>query len=100
MNNQMNLTINDHEWHRNGVGGAPFFTVAFTLIEDGKPMDLIAITRAIDDYTTDVVSEWMVIDPTDMHSNWRGDRIGHHLKPLFEKLLHDEEQERQRNRHP
>lgn len=88
--NPMKLTINDHEWHRNGVGGAPFYSIAFTLTEDGRDNELVAITRAIGDYETDVISEWMVIDPDELHSNWRGDRIAHTLKPMMDARLQDE----------
>lgn len=81
----MNSTyiIKSLNYQRNGVGGESFFQLEFDLIESGQTHSLIAVipqkySEAKDDHETQPEYTY-VIDPENMRSGWRGDRIGYAL---------------------
>jgi hypothetical protein len=78
------ITIHEVKFHRNGVGGAPFYTARFDLAEEGETAtDLIAIFY--DPRTGAEAGPWSerdelfgataIIDPLNLSSSWRGDRL-------------------------
>ena len=75
-------TITNWERHRNGVSGTGFYTVAFTLTEDGDTHNLIAVMPdgLREHNLNDGDTPCFVINPADpLDSHWRGDRIAHDL---------------------
>lgn len=74
----MNIKLNAQEYHRNGVGGEPFYTVSFTLTEDGESTQLIAVLpSALRDYPINEGGiPCYIINPNNpLESKWRGDRL-------------------------
>ena len=74
----MSIKLNTQEYHRNGVGGEGFYTVAFTLTEYNETTELIAvIPSALRDYDlNDGGIPCYIINPANpLTSKWRGDSI-------------------------
>lgn len=74
----MNIKLNAQEYHRNGVSGEPFYTVAFTLTEDGESTELVAVLPSeLRDYPINEGEvPCYIINPSNpLESKWRGDRL-------------------------
>lgn len=74
----MKIKLNAQEYHRNGVGGEGFHTVAFTLTEDGASAELIAVLPSALRYypMNEGGIPCYIINPNDpLESKWRGDRL-------------------------
>lgn len=81
-------TIKSLDYQRNGSSGEGFFYVTFDFKEAGRKHSLIAIMP--DKYIEERDSYGLqpeytyVIDPENLESGWRGDRMGHTLCPWVE----------------
>lgn len=64
----MNVKIKEVQFQRNGISGEPFHAVWFTLREEGKTHNLIAVL-------SDNKGGCFVIDPLAPESHWRGDNF-------------------------
>lgn len=78
-------TIKSLDYQRNGVSGEGFFYVTFDFKEEGRKHSLIAILPQKyneDTETHETQPEYTyVIDPENLESGWRGDRMGYILCP-------------------
>lgn len=78
-------TIKSLHYQRNGVGGEGFFYVAFDFKEDGRKHSLIAVMphRYLEESEAHQIQPeyTYIIDPENLESGWRGDRMGYVLCP-------------------
>lgn len=83
MNEEIQVEVLHADYHRNGVGGEGFY--AATIRCDGET--LLAMISYKDDGETFDDCSCRVVDPLDLTSHYRGDRIGDALIPKLSAWL-------------
>lgn len=77
------VDIQEIEWHRNGVGGAGFHAVLFTMVESGQKHNMLGIVfqeqAHVAVFDRDLLAEGNILFGT---NSWRGD--------VFEGVLREE----------
>lgn len=94
----MSTFFDSYEFHRNGVGGEPFYVVEFHHLDAGVGFKQSCLTAIVPVSTVEKFeakkSGWwervFVIERTNGTTKWRGDNLGEELVPYLAKRLRDE----------